>query len=91
MYDSDYKPARWMLEVVVVSLTPTNFHPNSSASLTSLRLVYRLGMNRAEIPLSHAADMAAKTPYPRRLTSEYDVCRRAILPSAGLCDRDEAS
>jgi hypothetical protein len=58
MYDGNYKSARRVLEVVVISLTPTNLHPNSSASLTSSRLVYRLGMNRAEIPLSHAAGVA---------------------------------
>ena len=54
MHDSDYEPARRVLEIVMVSLTPTNIHPNSSAHLTSSRLVYRLGMKRAAIPFSHA-------------------------------------
>jgi len=54
MHDGDNKPARRVLEGVMVSLTPTNRDPDSSANLTSSRLVYRLGTNQIEISFSHA-------------------------------------
>jgi len=71
MHDGDYKPARWVLEVMVVPLAPASLQSNSSASLISSRLVYRLGMNRAEAPLSHAAE--------RRAEIQSQVNRPAVI------------
>ena len=54
----EHEPFDLYVEGAPYPFTPANIHPKSSASLTSSRLVYRLGMNRAAIPLSHAAATA---------------------------------